>query len=121
MQFQPMSMEPTNFRFYKTVEGEWYVDLPEWEGSREDLQMVAGADNWLDIMSEGDYELVIRLSDQNFPGSYPMFQTKPGDTGMYYHIPQYMDIKFGLNIWLCDVTRFVFGYFPEKIYFCRWF
>jgi hypothetical protein len=114
-------MIPTNFRFYKTPVGEWFIDLPEWEGDHADLQMLAGADNWLEIMAEGDREIFIRISDESFPGSYGMFQTKPGESGMYYFIPKYMGIDYSMNIWLCEVTRFVFGYFPEKIYFCRWF
>ncbi len=32
------------FKFYKTEVGRWYVDLPEWEGSVDELEMVAGAD-----------------------------------------------------------------------------
>jgi hypothetical protein len=32
------------FRFYKTGDGKWYIDLPEWDGSIDDLQMVDGAD-----------------------------------------------------------------------------
>jgi len=31
-------------KFYKEADERWYVELPEWEGSKADLEMVAGAD-----------------------------------------------------------------------------
>lgn len=37
--------------------------------------------------------------------------------GAYYHMQSYMGLEFNLDIWLCDVTKFVFGDFPKIIYF----
>ena len=34
-----------------------------------------------------------------------------------YTLENYMGIPFSLDMWLCDVTLFVFGKFPETIYF----
>lgn len=114
-----MTLTPTNFRFYRKG-GEWFIDLPEWEGDPAQLVMVSGTDKWLDIIAEGDLEISIRISDENFPGSYSMFQTKMSGGGMHYHVPKNL-ISSSTNIWLGEVARFIFGYFPEKIYFCRWF
>ena len=43
------------FRFYRDDIG-WFVDLPEWEGERWELQMVMGADSFLDVLSQGENE-----------------------------------------------------------------
>jgi hypothetical protein len=56
------------FKFYKD-EGTWYVDLPEWEGSRADLAMVSGADIMLDIVSQGENDIKVLLSTEDFDGS----------------------------------------------------
>jgi hypothetical protein len=37
--------------------------------------------------------------------------------GAWYILNQYLGIDFNLKMWLCDVTKFVFGNFPKKIYF----
>jgi len=37
--------------FYKETTGEWYIDLPDYPGPKEDLQMVLGADKMLDPIS----------------------------------------------------------------------
>ena len=43
------------FRFYKDEIG-WFVDLPEWTGEKWELQMVAGADLFLEMINSGDDE-----------------------------------------------------------------
>ena len=44
------------FKFYKEDTGKWFVELPEWEGERDDLEMVMGADILLEILSNySDY------------------------------------------------------------------
>jgi hypothetical protein len=37
--------------------------------------------------------------------------------GAWYVMEEYAGLRFGLSMWLCDVTKFVFGDFPLKIYF----
>jgi hypothetical protein len=32
---------------------------------------------------------------------------------------EYMGVDYELTMWLCDVTKFVFGEFPKNIYFCK--
>lgn len=113
------------FRFYKEVTGEWYVDLPEWEGAKEELQMVSGADTFLDILSEGEAEVFVVLSKYHFEDSSFLEMKSLGrlegweiGSGAWYKLISYRGITFpDLDIWLCDVTKFVFGDFPKRIYF----
>ena len=32
-------------------------------------------------------------------------------------LERYADVEFDLTMWLCDVTKYVFGDFPKQIYF----
>jgi hypothetical protein len=111
------------FKFYRDEIG-WFVDLPEWEGSKADLQMVSGADTFLDILSQGDNIIYITLSDEEFEGANSMDFLYPGrlenwelGEGAWYRMNRYMDMVYDLDMWLCDVTKFVFGEFPKIIYF----
>lgn len=36
--------------------------------------------------------------------------------GAFYPIDRLMGENLHLKVWRCDVTRFVFGYFPQQIY-----
>ena len=112
-----------SFRFYKDEYG-WFVDLPEWEGERWDLQMVMGADSFLDILSQGETEKHVLLSEEPFDGCYELIYVGQGrlegpemGEGAWYKLENYIGIPFNLQMWLCNVTTFVFGKFPQKIYF----
>ncbi len=114
------------FKFYKTEVGRWYVDLPEWEGSIDELEMVAGADLFLELLSQGEETVFLTLSTVPFEGSEILEMKYLGTlegwemgTGAWYKLVSYMGLEYKLDMWLCDVTKFVFGSFPENIYFCK--
>jgi hypothetical protein len=111
------------FRFYRDDIG-WFVDLPEWEGERWELQMVMGADSFLDVLSQGENEKYVVLSEEPFDGCYELVLMGLGNIegpemgeGAWYKLERYIGIEFKLQMWLCNVTKFVFGDFPKKIYF----
>lgn len=111
------------YRFYKDEYG-WFVDLPEWEGDVWDLQMVMGADVFLDLLSQGETEVFVTLSEKEFEGCEVLEMTHLGrlegpeyGSGAWYILEEYAGLRFDLSMWLCDVTKFVFGDFPTKIYF----
>jgi len=112
------------FRFYKDPDTRWYVELPEWPGEKADLEMVAGADMFLEILAQGDASVEVTLSDSDFPGANRLVLKNLGKVdgwelgeGAWYELVDYFGID--LDMWLCDVTKFVFGTFPETIYFCE--
>jgi len=114
------------FKFYKTEVGRWYVDLPEWEGSVDELEMVAGADLFLELLSQGEETVFLTLSTVPFEGSEILEMKYLGTlegwemgAGAWYKLVSYMGLEYKLDMWLCDVTKFVFGSFPENIYFCK--
>ena len=54
-------------RFYKTDEGRWYIDLPEWLDNDmpiEALEMIDGADLLLDKLSKYSNEVIINFSSK---------------------------------------------------------
>ena len=111
-------------KFYRETTGRWYVDLPEWEGSKEDLEMVLGADDLMNLLAQGDDVIYAQIADGEFPGSVQMVMFEMGSIdmgGAWYLVPSISGIDFNLRLWLCDVTKFVFGYFPENIWFYRSF
>lgn len=108
-------------RFYK--EGaSWYIDLPlylEQGGSLGDLQMVQGADKMLDLMAGGRNEVVLHISTAPFEGSYELEMTQkcePYIGGAYYILKKYEGQNINQHMWLCQVTEFVFGNLPNRIY-----
>ena len=111
------------YRFYKDEDG-WFIDLPEWEGGKWDLQMVSGADTFLDILSQGQNEIQLFLSKEPFEKCEVLDFLYLGrlegpeiGTGAWYVLDRYADVEFNLTMWLCDVTKHVFSDFPKQIYF----
>lgn len=115
-----MSIDSKRLKFYKKYEDEWFVDLPTWTGNEDDLQMVQGADTLLEYLAEGKERLALRFSIKPFEGASLMERMYVCETdGAYYFIHSYNNIEINLPFWLCDVTKFVFGEFPENIYFTK--
>ena len=102
-----------NYTFNKE-EGSWYIVLPTWTGPKAALQMVAGADTLLDVLSNNGTTVDISIStDKECPQGFQTLKRiiKTPPNGCMYHL--------GFSpVWLCDVTKFVFdGKFPKRIHF----
>lgn len=106
------------FRFYKETDNRWYIDLPEWKGAKADLEMVSGADRMLEYMAEGESEVEVYISEEHFAGAYflDLLDEYPPGAGADYILRMYKGIEFNLQMWLCDVTKFVFNKFPVRIF-----
>lgn len=110
------------FKFVKDIDNRWYVELPEWEGSRADLEMVAGADTMLEYMAEGNDYVNTYISETEFDGSDKLEfigLATEFENGAFYKMDKYKGIELGLELWLCDVTLFVFGKFPKEIFISK--
>ena len=117
-------------KFYKETNGEWFVDLPEFEGDKSEVQMVCGADTMLDILSQGEDNIWLTLSTEKLDHKclleltvvcedigFDTFDFENMSTsGAFYLAKTISNIDYQLSVWLCDVTKLVFGSFPEKIY-----
>lgn len=109
------------YRFYKEIGDRWYVDIPEWEGEKASLEMVCGADLMLTIISQGESEITLSLSsDSEISGDSLILQRESPEMGegAWYKLTSWKGIDFDLDVWLCDVTVWVFGEFPKRIWIC---
>lgn len=116
-------MAKKELEFKKNDKGEWYVILPEWDGDPEDLQMVEGADQWLDLLSNQETAIKLLLADEKFSNAETLTllhirEANLGGGGDYY-LETYQGKKVELKFWLCEVTRFVFDDLPQRIYFSK--
>ena len=55
--------------FIKDADDRWYIDLPNWKGSKADLEMVCGADTFLDEISNRGHVVKLKVSLNSFHGS----------------------------------------------------
>ncbi|MBO9204187.1 MULTISPECIES: DUF6717 family protein [Niastella] len=101
---------------------EWYIDLPEYieqGGNAGDLQMVDGADTMLDIMADRGTTVVLNISEEPFEGADVLTLTEkcdPSIGGAYYLMEKYNGQQVNKRMWLCQVTEFVFGKLPDRIF-----
>ena len=101
------------FKFYKE-DNRWFADLPEWEGEKDDLEMVMGADILLEILSGNSDYCYVTFSDEPFDDAKILSYDHNESTAGYYN----NDAWHGPStIWLCYVTEFVFGYMPEEVWY----
>ena len=105
-------------KFIKMTSDGWYVQLPNYEGHVSDLQMVAGADTLCELIANDLTEITVTISDEPFENTN--FSTKKfqlefinstGEEGANYRLE-----SLQLDVWLCNVTKYVFGEFPATIY-----
>ena len=98
-------------KFYRE-EDKWYVNLPEYPGNKEDLEMVAGADEMLDNLSNYTDNIDLEVDINPLTGTYIVLnKQEEDDFGATYTTAQ-----FDFPIWLCAVTVWIFKHFPNKIY-----
>lgn len=101
--------------------GHWFAHLPDYEGDPSDLAMVEGADVLCDMLDRHENGLIRSIiSDESleeesmFDNLYTLdFVNSTEDIGANYRCRE-----FKLDLWLCNVTKYVFGEFPETIYVC---
>jgi hypothetical protein len=104
-----------NFKF-ELENDKWYVILPEWEGSKDELEMVCGADTMLDIVAQGETSVYLTISEKPFE-NYTftlLYKEDLAEGGLYLLTSELHEFE----VWLCHVTKFVYGYLP-KILYCK--
>jgi len=105
-------------KFYKK-ENKWYAHLPayiEQGGTEEECEMVAGADDWLDRLSNYGDDATLLLSDSD-PLSERIVLYESDEFGATYIAHTYKEEDINQILWLCPVTVFVFGKYPDIIYY----
>ena len=118
-------------RFYKEDQI-WYIDLPEFlemrMGTKANLMMVDGSDDFLDFLSNNGNEVWVKFSPEPFDEvqftltaqksgmNHELLQKlghAPVPYGMYYTVQEWNNNP----LWLCPVTEYVFGgSYPREIF-----
>lgn len=113
-------------------DGLWYVDLPEFIelgiGEKGNLLMVAGADTFLEMSSNGKSRVTVTISNKPFDGGREMVNTSVGvDLQMLkdYNHPivthggYYRIVDNDFDMWLCPTLLYVFENinYPPYIFF----
>lgn len=104
---------------FKKLASKWFVDLEDWKGSIDDLEMVNGANTFLEMLSNkvNNDKLVMKVwtAKPDEPCSKLQMINSDKDGATY----QVENCKFyNSTVWLCNVTKYVFGGFhPGTIYF----
>jgi len=114
---QMNEMESVTLRFYKSKDDYWYVDMPEWHGSLDALEMVQGADDMLeDLSNHTGRDVYLQISTSEFDDSERLIKIQDDVVGggAFYGYPSTYKPKI---IWLCSVSDWYFGYHPDNIYF----
>lgn len=103
--------------------GNWFVHLPDYPGHYSDLEMVLGAHILCDMIDTHDIGYITAtVSDKP---SYDEFGTREyildfvnsttdstgEQDGANYRLREYK-----LDVWLCNVTKYLFGEFPATFY-----
>ncbi len=121
-------------RFIKEV-GLWYADLPEFLeqglGTKNNLLMVDGADTFLDLLSENGEDVTLDISETEFAGYQAKLRKislgknqalldnvghEPVEYGAFYEVSELDGKSFSHRLWLCPVTEYVFGRYPEEMW-----
>lgn len=100
---------------FKKESGIWYIVLRYWMGSQANLAMVQGADTLLDIMSNGKNEVTVKVGTTKSTQTpkYTLERVNYQGGGALYNLHSE---KYNFTVWLCAVTRFVYGYMPKEFY-----
>lgn len=106
--------------FVQDPDQRWYIDMP-WSGSRDNLEMVAGADDLLTFLdTEGRHEVTVHVVPSETPrkvaGHTELRQLDKSLTGgSHYDTTDFEGFRLS-RIWVCPVTLCVLGNYPKYLY-----
>lgn len=109
--------------FTKEDDGEWYIDFPNWPFAHGNLMMVAGADKLCETLSHNTNHTKVKVITSNHEiasvedsGAIRCDRVWAYlEYGGQYYLPKFNNLDFA-DLWLCQVTLFVIGWWPKYIY-----
>ena len=98
--------------FYK--EDAWYAEIPG--VSKEECEMMQGAELMLDIIAQGEAKVLLKLIPNSPEDEATLIKVdETEDGGANYIFTHWMGISYDYPIWLCKVTSLVFDEHPRTI------
>lgn len=106
-------------KFYKDFDSRWYADLPETICTKEEAEMVSGADTLLDIYAQGEdwVEIIISTVNNDLEPFDQAEKISENLVGADYIIKTVLGVEYNLPFWLCEVATRLYIEFPEKLNF----
>lgn len=101
--------------FEKWEDGRWFVVFPEYDGDQEDLEMVDGADTFLDYITTDGMYVSMEIDIKEHLDWNILTLVAHDEMGGTYEVSGVEG--FNQDIWLCNVVHEFFGEHPESIYF----
>lgn len=87
-------------------------------------EMASGGDKFCELVAHNSEKIQIYFSHEPFDGCECLELFRLGkldgldlSQGGWYYLETYADMPYGLNIWLGDMPKLIFGEFPRIIYF----
>ena len=120
-QFCRIFLRKLNVSFIK-VNGSWYCDIKGWpERFFPNALMVGDASRLIQMNSDGKEYVtfeVVPSRKKRMGNLIELTRTSSSTTGGGYYKTGFANADLS-NVWLCPVTLFVLGRYPEYIYFRR--
>lgn len=117
-QYKEIARQKVNKLTFVKLCNNWYVDLPQYGGELAELEMVAGADELLqEIADQSDktHQVTLEIVEDNRDSDIQLYLASHDSAGGTYKV--YSNGKFKTKeLWLCNVTKFVFGEHPDEIF-----
>lgn len=115
---KPLEANTIELTFIK-LNNRWFADVPDWNGSINSLEMVFGSDELLNHLNKNGHFVTLKVSTENqWAGSMEADLIHHDEFGGTYKLTQ--PLSDGLEkFWLCNVTKYVFGEHPKKLYFVQ--
>ncbi|MGL4373001.1 MAG: DUF6717 family protein [Turicibacter sp.] len=102
-------------QFFKDPDGRWYADLMDTLFiSKEECEMILGADKMLDIISEGESKITLSLKADVLENPTLINMGETSDGGCDYLMMEWKGVPYQYPIWLCSVTQMAFGRHPNN-------
>ena len=117
--------------FTKEDDGCWYVDFPDWPFDHHNLMMVSGADKLCELLSYDGKHTKVKVfvpingkrkicQSHDINEEFELIRGRYGLTeGATYQVNLNQFKEYGGFLWLCPVTLFVLGKYPECMYITR--
>lgn len=108
-----------HLQFNHEEDGLWYIDYPNWPFDHHNLLMVSGADKLCAFLSDDDKYCRVSVKPskkrQELEGYFELEQLDSGlAAGATYQVNGLQG--FNRTVWICPVTLFVLGCYPQYIY-----
>lgn len=101
----------------------WYIHLPDYPGFTDELEMVLGADVLCDMIDTLDIGYIVTtVSDKPTDNKFGTreyvldFVNSTTDSTGEQDGANYRLRDYKLDVWLCNVTKYLFGEFPATFY-----